>query len=266
MHSVLTTDYHMHSTFSPDGHHTPAEICQAALAMGLAEIAITDHVEWEPGGRHLRPDYDRYFDEIAACRATFGPQGLSVLSGVELGNPHEHRAEVEDLLAARQFDVVISSLHWLDGQNVHDTRCFNGQGPYPVYSRYFEKLGEIAASVPCHLIAHFDRIFWPGSTLYGPPDVHQVEEPVRRALAAMATHGRVLEINTRFLTYEPGWNDSIVTILRWFREAGGTQVAVNSDAHRATEIGRSREVGQALLEAAGFEAPWQCPAVQAAGS
>src|SRR5690606_29227487 len=127
----------------------------------------------------------------------------------------------------------------------------DGQDPYAVYGRYFTQMAELARTVPCDIIAHFDRIFWPGTQRFGPPDVTRMEGPVRDALGAMAENGRVLELNTRFLTHDPSWNDSLLTVLRWYSEAGGTAVAVNSDAHRRAEIGRNRAIGADLVADAG---------------
>jgi histidinol-phosphatase (PHP family) len=84
------------------------------------------------------------------------------------------------------------------------------------------------------------------------PDLRRLERTIRTALAQVATHGRVLELNTRFLTYAPGWNDLLLTVLTWFRQEGGTHVAVNSDAHRISEVGRNRDLGQSIVQAAGF--------------
>lgn len=252
MSAAVHTDYHMHSTFSLDGHNTPQELCRRALHLGLTEIAITDHVEWEPGGRHQRPDFACYFEVIAQCREEFGPQGLTLCSGLELGNPHEHRAEVAALLAMFPFDVVIASLHWLDGINVHYTTCFAERDPADVYAAYFAQFGAIAATTDCDVMAHFDRIFWPGSQLGKLPDLSRLEQPIRTALHQVAAHGRVLELNGRFLAHVPGWNDRLVTLLTWFREEGGAHVAVDSDAHRTDDMGRHREIGLELVQAAGF--------------
>lgn len=248
---MILTDLHMHSTHSLDGNHTIAELCEQALALGLTHIAVTDHVEWLPDGVHQRPDFDRYFAELHHCQQRYAARGLTLWSGVELGNPHEHLAEVEDLLARYSFDMVIGSLHWLQGRNIHYVDCFDGRQPEDVYTLYFEELARIAASVDCKVIAHFDRIFWPGTVRFGPPAIERIEQPVRKAMRAVVQHGRILELNTRFLTYVPGWNPALETVLRWYREEGGQFVAVNSDAHRASEIGRNREIGEALVERAG---------------
>lgn len=248
---MITSDLHMHSTYSLDGNNTIAEMCEQALRLGLTEIAITDHVEWPPNGAHQRPDFDQYFAEIEENRARVAPQGLTLLSGLELGNPHQHRTEVDDLLASYAFDVVIGSMHWLAGQNIHYLRCFDGQDPYDVYARYFGEIEQIAATVDCEIIAHFDRIFWPGTSRFGPPQLERIERPVRQAMRAIVEHGRILELNTRFLTHTPGWNDALLTVLRWYYAEGGRFVAADSDAHRTAELGRNLAVAQQLIDAAG---------------
>jgi len=248
---MILTDLHMHSTHSLDGSNSIAELCEQAISLGLTHIAITDHVEWLPDGRHQRPDFDRYFAEMRSCQQRYAAQGLTLLTGLELGNPHEHRAAVDELLSSYAFDIVIGSMHWLDGQNIHYSSIFAGCDPYDIYTLYFDAIAQVAASVDCGIIAHFDRIFWPGSTLFGPPEIVRVEAAVRRAVCAAVEHGCVLELNTRFLTHEPNWNDSLLQVLRWYREEGGEFVAVNSDAHRIAEIGRSRHIGEELVAAAG---------------
>lgn len=257
---MIFADLHMHSTYSLDGNNTIAEMCEQAVKLGLTQIAITDHVEWPPNGAHQRPDFDRYFAEVEECRERFTPRGLTLFSGLELGNPHEHRAEVDALLARYDFDVVIGSMHWLAGQNIHYPRCFDGHDPNDVYTRYFGEIEQIATTVDCEIIAHFDRIFWPGTSRFGPPEIERVEAPVRRAVRAVAEHGRILELNTRFLTHAPGWNNALTTVLRWYREEGGQFVAANSDAHRTAELGRNLAVAQQLIEAAGCT-PYQRQAV-----
>ena len=57
----------MHSTFSPDGDHSPAQLCQRALELGLTEIAITEHAEWQPASSL----HD--FSQVAAYFAALEP-------------------------------------------------------------------------------------------------------------------------------------------------------------------------------------------------
>ena len=249
----MQTDYHMHSTHSPDGHNSPYELCLQALALGMDAIAITDHVEWSPKGRTMCPDFPQYFADIVVCREVFGPQGLRVLSGAEFGNPHHHQDEVQAILNAHHFDVVIASVHWVGGRNIHDARCFDDCDPYDVYADYFRSMADMTTTVEFDMLAHFDRVFATGTKRFGPPDIGRLEAEIQPVLRVLADRKRTLEINTRFLCDEPGWNDSLVTVLRWYAEAGGRNIALNSDAHRVAEIGRHMAVGEELLAEAGLE-------------
>ena len=61
-----------------------------------------------------------------------------------------------------------------------------------------------------------------------------------------------LELNTRLLDVTPGWRRELVTLLRWFREAGGWRVVVNSDAHRKEEVALGFGTAVQLLREAGL--------------
>lgn len=251
----IHTDYHVHSTFSPDGKNTIAELCQQALTLGMREIAITEHAEWHPRMHWPFPRADAYFDTIAQCRQRYGSQGLTIYSGVELGNPHDHQEKANALINQYPFDVVIASQHWLGADNIHLSEAFVGREPTQVYANYFLEMGRMSATCDFDFVAHFDRIFWPGTDLFGQPDLQLLEPVIRETLATIATNGQGLELNGRFLDHVPNWNHAILRILTWFREEHGEHVVVNSDAHHVMELARNQDVALALLRSTGFSAP-----------
>ena len=258
MSNFITTDYHMHSTFSADGDDTMEAMCQQALNLGLTAIAITEHAEWHPVMPH-KGFYrvEAYFEALEQCRAKFEPQGLKIYAGVELGNPHIHPQEALALTTAYPFDLALASLHWLHGKNVHEAGCFAGREATEVYADYFAELAHMVVDFDFDIVAHFDRILWQGTLLAGTFDPFSLERAIRSALANIAQTGRVLELNTALLTHTPSWQEALVTMFRWFREEGGQRVVVNSDSHRVGEIGRHRQLAQNLLLEAGFELPQQ---------
>ncbi|GAB4431228.1 MAG: histidinol-phosphatase HisJ family protein [Anaerolineae bacterium] len=251
--SPITTDYHMHTVFSPDGDDTPAAMCRQAVDIGLSAIALTEHAEWHPVAQpHGFPNADAYFLAVEQCRTEFGAQGLQILTGVELGNPHQYFDEATRLVESYPFDVKIASLHWLNGQNIHLKECFIGRHPYDVYRDYFYQISQLARDFEFDILGHFDRIIWRGQLLQIGFDPYRIERDIRAALATLVKHNRCLELNTRFLDDPLNWNDALIVMLRWYWEAGGTRVVVNSDAHRRHEIGRNREMAQQLLAQADF--------------
>lgn len=258
----IKTDYHMHSTFSVDGQDSIEALCWRALALGMSEIAITEHAEWHPRWHGGPLDTDGYFAEITRRKAQFAPLGLTLYSGVELGNPHEFYREASALVAAHPFDVRIASLHWLYGQNIHDASCFAGREPLDVFADYFAALGHMAADFSAiDVVAHFDRILWRGSLLGAAFDPRTIEGVVRDALTTIAWRGLALELNTRLLNQVPGWRPALVTMLNWFREEGGRRVVVNSDAHRVGQMGNNLEAAAIILRESGLVATALQPAV-----
>ena len=256
----ISADYHLHSTFSNDGQDTIEALCWRALALGFSEIAITEHAEWHPAWRG-EFDVAGYLDEIARCQSQFAAHGLTLYSGVELGNPHEHTRQATALIAAYPFDVRVASLHWLYGHNIHDAACFAGRDPLDVYADYFAALGHMAAETSdVDVIAHFDRILWRGTLLGTTFEPRAIENLVRDALATIAWRDLALELNTRYLNHAPTWRPALTTMLRWFREEGGQRVVVNSDAHRVAQMGANLDLAAEVLRDAGLTATTLQPA------
>jgi histidinol-phosphatase (PHP family) len=253
MDQPILTDFHMHSTYSPDGDDSPETMCRHALSAGMSAIALTEHAEWHP--THLPNGFsrvDEYFRAVDRCRQNFTEQGLAVYSGVELGNPHEHSDQACQLLADYPFEVVIASLHWLDGKNIHLEECFSGRDIYDVYRHYFRELGRLASGFDFDILAHWDRIIWRGTLLGDQFDPWRIEDEIKESLTAIVAHNRTLELNTRFIGEPVNWNEAIITVFRWFVELGGHRFVIDSDAHRRHEIGRDFAIATQLLTRAGI--------------
>lgn len=248
----ITTDYHMHTTFSPDAHASMEAMCRQAIQLGMTEIAITEHIEWHPRGRWLFPKIEAYFQEIERCREQFASDNLVIFSGIEMGNPHHYPVEASALLTVYPFDFKIGSIHWLNNSDIHDVRTLAHRDVDEVLTEYFAEMASMAEQANIDMVAHFDRIFWPAVRLHGQIDLLPLEPLIRQTLRVMIRNGIALELNTHFVAHDPSWNDAIIAVLTWYREEGGGRVLVNSDAHRINEIGRYRDVAAHLLASSGY--------------
>ena len=80
-------DYHLHSTYSPDGEMTMDEACNRAIEAGLKEIAITDHMDIDlPDNKAAFQieDLDQYFNDLISTKNRFQDK-LKVKAGIEFG-------------------------------------------------------------------------------------------------------------------------------------------------------------------------------------
>lgn len=244
--NALTTDLHMHSIYSPDGHHSPDAMFARGLELGLEAMAITEHAEWHKGDQGF-PRVEAYFSAMQAGRKKFLPLGMTVYTGVELGNPHNYTPQAQDLLDEFPFDIVIGSVHWLYGVNIHDAVVFQGRDLNTVYTDYFNEARRLCEEFPIDILAHFDRILWRATLLGLPFRPTEIETPIRTMLATVVRCGVALELNTRHLAMSPAWLDSLSTILSWYREEGGAGMVVNSDAHRTDQVTLNFALAEKLL-------------------
>src|SRR5258708_5303800 len=215
-------DLHVHTEWSWDAPHGSMErSCERAIEVGLPAIAFTEHADWAlvHKGQHS-VDLAGYFDSIERCRAKF--KGLSILSGVELGEPHWYPAETAELLASGPLDQVLGSIHCIriNGKMV-DASQFPERAaadfPGAVREYFRETLAMVESGQTFETLAHIDypkRYWLDGAKPYREADY---EGEIRAVLKAAAATRRVLEVNTtRGRDLSPD-----ITVVRCWREQGG---------------------------------------------
>lgn len=245
-------DLHTHSRHSCDARSPMVDMVAAARKAGLAGMAITDHVEWVPRDdafNYLNPA--AYFDELAAARAQTEGE-LTLLAGVELGNPHDFPAETAALLSAWPWDYVLGSVHWPGGLPGWKLEAFQS-GLEAAYRVYFDELVKLATTGEFDIASHFDLVRRDSTMLFHrtlPLDAYA--EPIRAALRALVARGKGLEINTSGQGYGLPAPLPYLDILRWYRELGGEILVFGSDAHNPEAVGRHFDAARELALAAGF--------------
>jgi DNA polymerase (family 10) len=110
-------DLHMHTT-ATDGENTLTEMVQAAIALGLSYIAITDHgqrVTMAHGldAKRLRRQWEA-IDRLNESLAEEGTPPIVVLKGIEVDMLEKGGLDLPDAVLA-EADWVVASLHY--GQN-----------------------------------------------------------------------------------------------------------------------------------------------------
>lgn len=238
-HPELAGDWHVHSTFSDDGTSTLEENVAAAVAAGLREIRLTEHVRvdtrWVP-------------EFLAAVRALDVPPSLTVRTGVE--------AKILD--AAGTLDVpadLVVGDGGVDGIVIADHRFPGPDGPWSP-SRAMAALadGLPAADAVAMLVratvAAMERAGG-GAQLAHPfsilPKIGLSEDDVdddllREWAGAAARTGTRIEVNEK-------WGCPGPRAIRAARAAGAELVA-STDSHVAGDVGRYDRVVTILEEAA----------------
>jgi histidinol-phosphatase (PHP family) len=260
----MIVDYHMHLRGPADGREGPVELSVEAVerfveqagARGVDEIAFTEHMYYfrqaEPLLSHpyhqdrVAHDLDDYCDAVLEAKR----HGLPVKLGLELEWIPGRDAELAELLRPYPWDVLLGSVHLVDGEAV-DMESDPLWARLPVgevWRRYFAELAALARSGLADVLAHPDLV-----KIFGRrPTAEEVEAHHDAAATALAVGRVAVEVSTAGLRKPVGELYPDLGLLSLCRERGvGATLA--SDAHAAHDVGRDFEAGIGHLRSAGYE-------------
>jgi len=253
----LPLDSHLHTDQSPDSS-VPIDVYAAlALERGIPEIAITDHVDFDP--RDPAFEYTRFEDRERVVRGAaerWGPRGVTIRFGAELTYNRLWEADVRDHLRRYHYDFTIGSVHDWPGSPYARTdvgRWIAGRTLDEIVEPYYKEVMAGARSGLFDAVGHLDvvkRYLHPHVTaaqLGARPDLL---EPV---LETIVESGVAIEVNTSGLRHPYAETYPSAATVNRYRELGGTAVLTGSDGHRPEWFAYRLEEAYRILAAAGFE-------------
>lgn len=252
----LPLDAHLHTDLSPDSA-VPIDVYAAqAVERGIAELAITDHVDFDP----KRPAY-RYRDFATRERVVreaaerWAGHGLAIRFGVELTYERAYEADVRDHLRRHTYDFTIGSVHIGVDSPYRRERVSKFVATATVdeaMEPYFREVLGAARSGLFDVLGHLDfvkRRLVPFITPAMLAERLDLYDPILRALIDSGTG---LEVNTSGLRQAAAETYPGPAIVARFRELGGRRVTAGSDAHRPEWFAYGLEDGYRVAAEAGF--------------
>jgi histidinol-phosphatase (PHP family) len=252
----IPLDAHLHTDQSPDSS-VPIDVYAAqAVERGIPEIAITDHVDFDP--RDPAFEYTRYEDRERTVRDAaerWAKQGVVIRFGAELTYNRRWEQDVRDHLARYRYDYVIGSVHdWPESPYWPSrVRSFvQGRSLEEILEPYYTEIIAAARSGLFDTIGHLDvvkRYLHPMITAEQLAERPDLQEP---ALRAIIESGTVLEVNSSGLRYPGAETYPSAAVVARYRQLGGERVVVGSDAHSRGSFAARLDESYRHLVAAGF--------------
>jgi len=250
---LITADHHTHHARCGHAVGDIEEYVQAALALGLEEIGITDHapVYWMegdhalPGTAMARSHLPAYVEEVLGLKERYGGR-IRVLLGLESDYAPGFDDVYREVFSTYPFDYVIGSVHQCLGAHIyHRGRWEWGADPAEVYREYFRLVRASAQSGLFQVLGHITGIM-----AYGPrPSAQLLDEEFEATAEAIAAAGVAIEINTSGLR-KGGVEPFPASALLQRCISRGVPVTYGSDSHHPGEVGHGREIAATLLQPA----------------
>ena len=202
----------------------------SARKRGLSDIAFTDHDRYRDGVD---------FDIIAKLRDQ--NVDLKIRAGIELDNDPETSAAGKKWVEQNwdNIDFVLGSVHYLERDDqMFDTvpegaQQFQNRGIDEIYSDYFRRVREIAATGLVDCLAHVDLV-----KIHGHRPNNRIEDLVEDTLELIRSRNLAIELSTA------GWRKPVNElypsdeIIRLAVEKG-IPFTTASDAHSHAQLGEN---------------------------
>ena len=227
----MVFDSHMHTRFSADSTMTAAAAIAKAASLNMG-VVFTEHFDYgvEVDGKPFNFDAAAYMSEYKNLR------GAKVRLGVEVGLRKSARAVNAEFIGRADFDLVIGSIHLVDGYDIYYPDFYAGKDKATAYRKYFQQMAQEASVADYDVLGHIDYIC--RAAPYDDPEIDYATfaAEIDEVLKIVTDRGKVLELNTRRFDKARAIEE-LVPVYKRYRALGGRFVTIGSDAHRVTAVG-----------------------------
>lgn len=261
----MFADYHVHTEFSDDSVYPMKTVIRDAIAMGMNEICLTDHVDygvkidWDCGKqiqyRNGEPlanvDYPRYMSEIDRMKRLYGNK-IRIKTGLEFGIQKHTIPDFQRLFERYAFDFIILSIHQVENQGFWTQDFQRGRSQKEYQQRYYEEMLAVVRDYKDYsVLGHMDLIA--RYDLAGVYPFEKVRPVIEDILHIVIADGKGIEVNTSSHRY--GLTDTMpsANILKLYRDMGGRIITIGSDSHKPEHLGAYIQETQVLLKSLGYK-------------
>jgi histidinol-phosphatase (PHP family) len=245
-------DYHIHSMLCKHANGDIQDYRKVARKRGILEICFSDHAP-NPDGYDLpfRMEMDQFCDYGSMVKSQQDGEEPLALFGIEIDYYDGCEPFLNDWLPRQVFDLILGSVHYIDGWGFHDAQfkhLWDSVDVTATWKKYFSLIEKFINLELFDVVSHLDL---PKSFGHRPPD-KILKEMVQPVLDRIASAGMGIELNTRGLRKPVGeiYPSTNILALAWEREI---PICFASDAHRPDEVGFGFERALQGAREAGYQ-------------
>jgi histidinol-phosphatase (PHP family) len=247
-------DYHTHTSFSTDSNTSMADMIDAACAVGLKEMAITDHYdpEYPDPSFPFEIKFEDYHNALDKAKEE-NKNRIKILKGLEVGIQYGYINEkCRNQVNSFDYDFILGSFHCAEGYELDTNRFYQNKTTEESYLAFYNYMyNNLKEYKDYDVLGHFNII-----DRYAPARAENsvymdiVEEIVKLIIA----DGKGIEINTSSFRYGMGDRTTPAReILQLYADLGGEIITIGSDSHRTKDLGYKFDTAVEMIKSAGLK-------------
>ena len=239
-------DTHIHTKYSCDSVTELEDYCLKAIEDGIGIICFTDHLDCNPhdiGYEYY--DAKSFFDDFYKVKEKYGKK-LTVLSGIEFGDPHMYQSTLQEY-SAMDYDYILATLHFWYEDMYPDHMLEVGVSTDTCYEYYWDEVLKAVQAGGFDCLGHLDfpKRYYKEMVF----DSNMISEIFREMISKNIS----LEINTSTLRQNMKETMPDKELLRIYKDFGGKYITLGSDAHRSDDLAAGNIYARKLIEYFNFE-------------
>lgn len=246
-------DYHTHSFFSDDSSAPLKNMIEAAINIGIKELAITDHYDPDYPDKDFPFDIDfkLYHRSLLEVEQKYSKK-IKIIKGIEIGIQHgETNKKCLKCASDFPYDFIIGSFHCAGGQALYDQYFKERSDEDGVREFYDYVYNGICDFNDFDVLGHINVIDRYANKIPAYPEyMYKIEQ----ILSKLISMGKGIEFNTSSERY--GLGDRTTPskeILTLYKSLGGEIITIGSDAHKEKYLGYKYKEAVEILSSHGFK-------------
>lgn len=255
----ITSDFHLHTSFSGDSDTPMEEMILQGIRMGLTAMCFTEHNDFdyplppEMSANVFELNADAYLYDLLKYREKYADK-INLLFGVELGLQPSVARQNAILAKSYDFDFIIGSSHVCNGNDPYYPFFYEGRSEEEAYMEYFNSILEnLKTFSNFDVYGHLDYVVRYGPNRDSNYSYEKYKDILDQILRLIIEKGKGIEVNTGGI--KSGLKDlhPCMGILKRYKELGGEIITIGSDAHTSERIAEHFQRANDCLQECGFK-------------
>ncbi len=247
-------DCHTHSEYSHDSVCRQEDMLKSATDKGLEGIAVTDHCDIE---------FCNDIDVRAVVKNSVRNAeefGEKVFTGSEIGEGFWHLDAAEEILRKNRLDIVLGSVHavrygeYTMPYSQIDFSKFSDKMINEYLNAYFDDMITMINDCDFDVLSHITcPLRYICGKYHRNVQIGDFSGKIDRILKSIIEKSIALEVNTSCLGTDYDRLLPDISIIKRYKELGGSLITLGSDAHVAPRAGFGFDKTAKKLSALGFD-------------